>query len=258
MRDIDRFSERRMDEKCRRNFFENLPSHIREVVTLKANNYAVLQGYRGPCDLRDNSSGDSATLNPLYGVQEIHFKHAAPKTLHFLPIIGTIGFGLARLGGSIEGLSDWVIAYFDETSGNILSYSQAQLNKSKNQKAESFFSNGASYEEQNNFEKATEAYQNAYSACTKGYKNETRFLTCKQKVQNKWASFLCEQGKQFQNMKRYKKAFEMFKKAHEVCTTDCESKDLYKRSQDLAERNMKNAESTTRAKDLYDRGWFTT
>lgn len=258
MRDIDRFSESRMSAKYRAGFLQGLPSHIRVMVTItSANPSRALQGYRGPSDLRDNSSGDSETLNPLYGVQEIRYTYALTKAIHFLPIAGTLVFGAVRLIDHAIGHSNWTSAFFDETSGDILSYSQAQEYKSKNQNAESNCSDGAKYESQNDFEKAIEAYQTACSACTKGYKNEALFLSCKQRVQNKWASFLCEQGNQLIYLeKNYNKAFEMYKKAHEVCTNDCESKDLYKRGQDLAERNMKNAESNARAKDLYDRGWF--
>lgn len=134
MRDIDYFTEEKLDRSTFLPFKHELPDHLRGFLK---NGRGVLQGYRGPTYMQNNSSGtDSQTLNSSYGVQEIRFWHGTSKNAHYVPVVGTIIFGIGRGIESLINSSDWQTVYFDENSGRALSSLEAQSQRHQNYKIE--------------------------------------------------------------------------------------------------------------------------
>ena len=126
MLDIDYFSEQRLNKKCLCEFRNELPARLRDLVELKdRDSMYVLQGYRGPGRLCDESSGDSESIGATNGIQTVKFRHGASKAALIVPVAGLLVWSAVRL------LQDnsWQTLYFEEHSGELLSNSWSKANE---------------------------------------------------------------------------------------------------------------------------------
>jgi tetratricopeptide (TPR) repeat protein len=138
-------------------FYNSLPVHIRAKFVDSIGGMSVLdrdvtnvvQGYRGP---RNNgSSGDSKYLGSSNGLQEVKFWFGVSKHLNWVPIVGSIVYGIARAAGDTA----WHSLYFDSNTGECLSHD-------KNEAAQRLNEIGNEHHQAGRYEQALEYYQNAY------------------------------------------------------------------------------------------------
>ncbi|XP_071439820.1 uncharacterized protein [Hetaerina americana] len=117
--------------------------------------------------------------------------------------------------------------YFDAHSEKEISFSEASERKSKNRRSEEMGRDGNRLLEQGKYEEAYEKFKEAYSTCSSGYCNESRFMRDRDNAKNKWAGDLNKQGNELWEKDKYSEAAEKYREAYNKCTSD--RKDLEKR-----------------------------
>ena len=130
MRDIDYFSESKMNAVNHINFKHRLPSNLKIFLAKYSVHPQVLQGYRGPPALVDGSCGDSEVIYPSNGMQEIRYWYGTSKSMNLIPVLGWIAFGMARASDDC----DWYSIFFDESTGEALSTDKNEAEKIKNKR----------------------------------------------------------------------------------------------------------------------------
>lgn len=177
MQDIKYLSEEKMHAEKLKNFTPTLPPPLRSPFKKVSNGCpgAVLQGYRGPSHLRNDESGDSATEEEYLGVQRIGFWYAMSKNVNFVPVVGSIIFGLVR---AIESAADhfaWAYLHFNAATGEILDTHEAQCIQNNNRKAEKHYENVEKLMATGEFEEAYKEAKSALDICSVGYKRMSLF-----------------------------------------------------------------------------------
>jgi hypothetical protein len=126
MKDIEYFSESRLDAESLNRFWNNLPNRrLQNMIELYSRDTAFkLQGYRGPRRLCNGSSGDSGNIGPINEIETVKFRHNFSKWgLLVAPVF--LGF---RLYGNAKDMDGWQVLYFEENSGELLSNSWSRAN----------------------------------------------------------------------------------------------------------------------------------
>lgn len=141
--------------------------------------------------------------------------------------------------------------FFDESSGGLLTSSEAQQRRNQNRDAEEHQSRGVTYFNQNKFEDAYNEFRQAYSKCSSGYTNEQIFMSNRKKSQDRWARELYLDGIKMWNEKNFKGAADKFRLAHEK-VDDSSAKSSYKVDIAHAESAVLNGE----ANNLRDQGRY--
>jgi tetratricopeptide (TPR) repeat protein len=214
MRDIEYFSESRMTDKRYGAFRDSLPSRLQNTFRDSGPNTLMdskVYGYRGP--------------STSYGVQEIQFWYGVNPDMNFIPVVGWIGYGIARAVESSNGNEDWRTMYFDESSGDVLSSWDAHNRRNKNQEAEEHQNRGVNYYNRKDYENAYKEFQQAYAKCSSGYKNEQIFKTNKKNSQNLWAKSYYSEGINLFNQSNYKAAADKFRLAYDKVDDDAKKRD---------------------------------
>jgi tetratricopeptide (TPR) repeat protein len=133
MKDIEYFSEARLNESSSNFFFITLPTHLQKLLRAiykKTNSNLrqfldTLQGYRGPTYLCNDSIGDSRAIAAESGVQEIKFWFGMSKHWLWHPFY-TFVIPFERLSKDCI----WISVFFDELSGEMLS--EIELSRKRN------------------------------------------------------------------------------------------------------------------------------
>ena len=100
--DLWYFYESDLNKGCLVDFHNFLPEHLRKMFKESMGGYNssdrdvtnVLQGYNGPHN--NGSSGDSQKLSAIGGLQEVKYWWGASKHLNWVPIVGTLVYGISR------------------------------------------------------------------------------------------------------------------------------------------------------------------
>lgn len=243
MREIDYFTEEKMDRDSAgfmRTLPDSLKRSIRPDIFVSWGIYAALQGYKGPENFRNGSSGASTTLNPEDGVQEISFYHAISKTVNWIPIFGTLLFAAHRGMEAIGDWSIWCSLFFDEASGKHMSEEEAKTRRLGNKNSRAHNNKGELLLEEGKFEEAIAEFDKAKTACSSGYSMEETYLLNKKKALNKWTKNIHKRGCNFLEAGDTKEALAKFKEAHERSSNGGGANvDIYKDEMEKAERLAK-------------------
>lgn len=262
------------------NFSNSLPSHVRPMFrqsmgglsVLDRDSLNVIQGYRGPKN--NGSSGDSAYLGPINGLQEVKFWWGVSKHVNWVPIAGNLTFLVGRAFSDTA----WHSLFFDSTTGECLSHNKNEAADKLNNKGHQMFG-------EQKFEEASEYFNNAYQSCSSGYSSKILFKTnrdlakseilrvegdrlaelkqydtailkyhaamnvcpeskqtMKDKLKNREAEALNQQGNDFFEVLNYQQAADKQNEAYNKCTNGYKNEIIFKTNRDLAKSEVLRVE----------------
>ena len=211
--DLDYFQESDLNRSNIEDFYKSLPS---EELKEQFNNSLdiegklpalnVLQGYRGPHTHTNGSSGNSDTLGPSYGLQEIKHYWGPTKHINWAPLVGSVSWIGMKAASVIRGDFKWHSLYFDSKTGECLSHDI-------NIAATKLDSKGSDLYKQDKYSEAAEYHKNAYYSCSE-YKNKQ---SCEHNWYNAEAAELNKEGDKLKSEKRYDEAIEKYQQAYDKC-----------------------------------------
>jgi hypothetical protein len=181
--DLDYFRESDLNKECFKTFYHGLPSEDLKKQFLNSmpkndlcwSSGWVLQGYKGPYPNGD--SGDSQKLSPNCGLQEVRYWWGLSKHLNWVPIAGSIVWGMAKIVHSMTDVSKWCSLYFDSKTGECLSHDKDVAASKLNDKGDQLFNSGK-------YEEAKEYFSNAIAHSNKKA-NQDAYKANRDKVQAK-------------------------------------------------------------------------
>lgn len=177
MQDIEYFKEGNMDSRNKKIFLEGLPDKLRSIVTAtdkSRGDALVLHGWRGPKNLAmSDFFAEDQVLLPVDDVQEIQYFYNLTAKLNFIPISGNIGYLLSRA----IPFDSWKSAYFDASSGDILTMvkTDAENLRKQNRQARDLNQQGDDLLSKNEYLQALVCFRSALnSAATNSYREKSK------------------------------------------------------------------------------------
>ncbi|BES99171.1 Hypothetical protein NTJ_11987 [Nesidiocoris tenuis] len=180
--------------------------------------------------MRDGSSGDSGTLEPSNGLQEIKFWWGARRDLNFIPVAGSILYLMGRALQKIDGQSKWRSLYFDSKTGKCLSHKKHRALHELSHKGIQLFREGKIADGVEYQRNAYMTYLNVSNVYSLWYENNL----------NEACDALNRKGDSFSGERRFVEAAEMYELAAKFCTCEHQNKETFSDNLLKAETEIAN------------------